>query len=130
MRKGECHLHPLACRVMAEEFECHDDWGVFHKWRSFICTSLYMCCMKYKKGIASWNMQWHLPLCMISQLINYPFQASLNPVDSNLNEYCYWLSTKRQFNFCHGTKKIFFLTVGCILCYLDNLQGCSLHQYA
>ena len=58
-----------------------------------------MCCMKHTKGIANWNMQWHLPLCMTSQLINYPFQASLTSVDSNLKQYCYWLSTKRQFIF-------------------------------
>ena len=25
MRKSECHLHPLACGVKAEYFECYDD---------------------------------------------------------------------------------------------------------
>ena len=60
MRKGECHLHSLACRVMAEEFECHDDWGVFHKWRSLICTYFGLgTILKWRPGIGVGVTQRH-----------------------------------------------------------------------
>ena len=62
---------------------------------------------------------------MVSQLINYPFQGSLTPVDSNLKQYCYSMSAKRQFIFQNNfmIKKDHFSNCGlyCLLFWFEFL---------
>ena len=115
MCKSECHLHPLACGFPQIMF-------IWYLWCDLTGKLKIICCMKYTKGIANWNMT----LAFIHGKSTYKLPFS-SIIDSSWLQpqtiLCYWLPTKRQFifqnNFLLDAKKDIFLTVGCILCYFD-----------